>query len=105
MKRILFGEQIEKFLKKNDFYNVVKDTITYEDKDYKGLEPKFYNTIRYVYAPTPFLKPSTPRIEFEVDEETDGFIGGYLYFNGDKGKNTDLKFFEDLEYFIKHMGE
>lgn len=90
-KRIVSGVQIEDFLKSYGFYNVVKDYEEYDD----------FTIVRYVYAPTPFLKPSTPRVEFEVDEDDYGFIGGYIYLNGDKGDNIDLKFMEDLEYFVK----
>lgn len=91
-KRIVSGVQIEDFLKSYGFYNVVKDYEEYDD----------FTIVRYVYAITPFLKPSTPRVEFEVDEDDEGFIGGYIYLNGDKGDNIDLKFMEDLEYFVSN---
>jgi hypothetical protein len=91
-KRITSGVQIEDFLKSYGFYNVVKDYEEHDD----------FTIVRYVYAPTPFLKPNTPRVEFEVDEDDYGFIGGYIYLNGDKGDNIDLKFMEDLEYFVKN---
>ena len=91
-KRIVNGIQIEDFLKSYGFYNVVKDYEEHDD----------FTIVGYVYAITPFLKPSTPRVEFEVDEDTNGFIDGYIYPNGDKGYNIDLKFMEDLEYFVKN---
>lgn len=91
-KRIVSGIQVEDFLKSYGFYNVVR---SYEEHD-------DFTIVGYVYAITPFLKPSTPRVEFEVDEDDYGFIGGYIYLNGDKGDKIDLKFMEDLEYFMKN---
>ena len=89
-KRIQTGNQIIDFLEKNGFHKMGEDFEQYKD----------YATIEYTYSKGKALKPNTPRVVFTVDAENDAFLDGYLYPDGSKGYATDLKFMEDLEYFL-----
>jgi hypothetical protein len=44
----------------------------------------------------------TPYIEYTTDEETDGFIIGTMFPQGNDGLGTQFDTFEDVKYFISH---
>ena len=46
------------------------------------------------------LKYNKPYVEFSIDDETDGFIGGTMYLNGVESVQFDS--WEDLKYFVKN---
>lgn len=96
MARIEFGQDLIDVLEKK-----------YHMKKVGEVPTKYRNGVTTIYYMYSFVDDiddmdyDTPYIEFTVDSETDGFIGGEMFPEGGTGLGTQFDFFEDLKYFIK----
>lgn len=91
-KKIVFGEDLIKELEKYGLHKYSEDFEQYKD----------YVIVSYCFTIPHRLSPTTPRIEFDVDAETDGFIFGTMYTEGSKGYGEEFDSYEDVKYFINN---
>ena len=95
-KKIIFGNDLAKELKKYGLNKIAEVPTKYKN----GI-----TTIYYMYSVVSNIDKltiKTPYIEYTTDEETDGFIMGVMFPQGQEGINIEFDSFEDVKYFISH---
>lgn len=94
--KIIFGADLIKVLEKEYKLNKLGEVPT---KYKNGV-----TTIDFIYGKEKDiddLKYDKPYVEFSIDDETDGFIGGTMYLNGGV-EGIQFDSWEDLKYFMKN---
>lgn len=95
-KKIVFGNDLAKELKKYGLNKIGEVPTKYKN----GI-----TTIYYMYSVVSNINKltiKTPYLEYTTDEETDGFIMGVMFPQGQEGMSTEFDSFEDVKYFISH---
>lgn len=95
-KKIVFGNDLAKELKKYGLNKISEVPTKYKN----GI-----TTIDYMWSVVSNIDKlgyKTPYIEYTTDEETDGFIMGVMFPQGQEGMNTEFDSYEDVKYFISH---
>lgn len=93
-KKIIFGNDLVKELKKYGLNKIAEVPTKYKN----GI-----TTIYYMYSivnDMDKLTIKTPFLEYTTDEETDGFIDGVMFPQGQEGEHIEFDSFEDVKYFI-----
>ena len=94
--KIEFGNDLIKELKKYGLNKIGEVATKYKN----GIV-----TINFMYSMVSNinkLTDKTPYIEFDIDEETDGFISGAMFLEGADGMGTEFDTYEDVKYFIEN---
>lgn len=100
-KEIEFCEDLIKYLEKHGFHELMNVPVKYKD----GI-----NTTQVQFYPKEFknireLKPETPFVGFEIDDETDGFVRGWLSDKGVTTKKVYYDTYDELDSFFKRITE
>ena len=95
-KKIIFGNDLAKELKKYGLNKIGEVPTKYKN----GITTIYY--MWSVVSNIDKLGYKTPYIEYTTDEETDGFIMGTMFPQGNDGLGTQFDTFEDIKYFISH---
>ena len=95
-KKIVFGNDLAKELKKYGLNKIGEVPTKYKN----GITTIYY--MWSVVSNIDKLGYKTPYIEYTTDEETDGFIMGTMFPQGNDGLGTQFDTFEDVKYFISH---
>lgn len=95
-KKIVFGNDLAKELKKYGLNKIGEVPTKYKN----GITTIYY--MWSVVSNIDKLGYKTPYIEYTTDEETDGFIMGTMFPQGNNGLGTQFDTFEDVKYFISH---
>lgn len=95
-KKIIFGNDLVKELKKYGLNEIGEVPTKYKN----GITTIYY--MWSVVSNIDKLGYKTPYIEYTTDEETDGFIMGTMFPQGNDGLGTQFDTFEDVKYFINH---
>ena len=93
-KKIVFGNDLVKELKKYGLNKIGEVPTKYKN----GITTIYY--MWSVVSNIDKLEYKTPYIEYTTDEETDGFIMGTMFPQGNDGLGTQFDTFEDVKYFI-----